>query len=729
MSLAALGLQLWVFLFLGFFGSELLAAEPGLRIATQVLFGLPLAVWAVLRLRGPFRPIDWAIGAALVALTITALFSADRQGSLDSVGLAIAWALLFWAMRDIGQSERLRRAVAVAGAYAFVLWLVLAAGFWIAEKVAWIQAVGGVPNLESAQVFIWGTANAFPIMSLLAAGFLVALPAGRARRLLWIVWAGASIVVVPLSAGRAGWLGIVMAAIAFEAFRGWPLVRGAASWLRSRGFLAPALGVAGLAAVVVGAVIVIRGADPSAADLATRFRIWNEGLAMLAADPLTGGGPTTFSWLRLTHVPDYGYAVPVRLAHNVVVQTLADGGLLLGAAFASLLAVLAVTLWHGRRRLGAAGRAWAAIMLGYGAAALLDDFSSLPAIIAAVVILAAWAVAAAEGPGKVAEPARLQSLGRFGLPALVALLALGIGPSLVGMESARLVAADARQAALDDRWPEAEAAFRSAVDRYPGNAGYRMGLGLALARLGRADEALSQYEWARDLSPGDARAWGGVAALTEDAASRVELLDAASRRTSTDPQYAFRLGGALADTPDRAVDAFALATVIDPSRILAVPAAVRSEVEARVPSLVESLSGVIPLEPDAIQWDLGLADGTLPADAGPAWRAVAAAESGDWPRARGALREAREAAPYASRTLLATAAVARVECDRATYDAARSVIGVYRPPRTTELAITRDYPYRDQGLGSYQPMAEPPYPQPAEWPWSLVGDPPACPGW
>ena len=103
-------------------GSELLAAEPGLRIATQVLFGLPLAGWAVLRLRGPFRPIDWAIGAALVALTIPALFSADRQGSLDSVGLAMAWALLFWAMRDIGHSERLRRAVAVAGASCLQQW-------------------------------------------------------------------------------------------------------------------------------------------------------------------------------------------------------------------------------------------------------------------------------------------------------------------------------------------------------------------------------------------------------------------------------------------------------------------------------------------------------------------------------------------------------------------------------------------------------------------------------
>jgi hypothetical protein len=205
----------------------------------------------------------------------------------------------------------------------------------------------------------------------------------------------------------------------------------------------------------------------------------------------------------------------------------------------------------------------------------------------------------------------------------------------------------------------------------------------------------------------------------------------ASRRTITDPQYAFRLADAIGPDGDAAkrIDAYALATIIDSSRFEALEPGLQSAVAARLPALADGLRAVAPVEPDALRWDLGLAQGALPSDAGPAWRAVASAAAGDMTAARTALLEARAANPYASRTLLAATALARATCDRPGYEAARSLIGPYRQPRTTELAATRDYAYRDQGLGSYQPMAEPPYAPPAEWPWSLLGEPPACPGW
>jgi hypothetical protein len=102
MIFAVLGLQLWTFLFIGFFGSELLGAYPTLRIAAQVLFVAPLGVWAVLRLRGPRGALDWTIVAALVALVAVSLTSVDTRGSLETVGLALAYALTFWAMRRVG---------------------------------------------------------------------------------------------------------------------------------------------------------------------------------------------------------------------------------------------------------------------------------------------------------------------------------------------------------------------------------------------------------------------------------------------------------------------------------------------------------------------------------------------------------------------------------------------------------------------------------------------------
>jgi hypothetical protein len=46
-----------------------------------------------------------------------------------------------------------------------------------------------------------------------------------------------------------------------------------------------------------------------------------------------------------------------------------------------------------------------------------------------------------------------------------------------------------------------------------------------------------------------------------------------------------------------------------------------------------------------------------------------------------------------------------------------------------EVVIVRDYAYGGIGLGTYQPMVEPPQPPDLEWPWGLVGGVPQCPGW
>ena len=45
MMLLALGLQVWAFGFVAFAGSELLGAEPGLRVAVQVAWVAPVATW------------------------------------------------------------------------------------------------------------------------------------------------------------------------------------------------------------------------------------------------------------------------------------------------------------------------------------------------------------------------------------------------------------------------------------------------------------------------------------------------------------------------------------------------------------------------------------------------------------------------------------------------------------------------------------------------------------
>ncbi len=733
MILARILLQVWIVAFVGFFGSELPGAYPGIRVAAQVLFVAPLVVWAVLRLRGPRDRLDWAVLGALGALVIVSLASVDRQGALETVGLALGYALAFWAARDLATRPRLRRAAAVAVSYALVFWLVMTAIWWIAEKVGWIADFGTLPNLESHQVFIWGTANVIPVLALLAIPFLLAQPASIARTSLITLWALASVVTIPLSAGRAAWLGFLVAAIAYEGMSGWPRTRAVARWLRTRRLLLAAEAVTMVAGLGVLAVLLTRGQTLILDNLSDRFQIWTQALGIFAADPLTGGGPSTYSWLRLTHLPDYTFAVAVRLAHDVPVLTLADGGLVLFAGFATLLATFFVAGF--RHRSNPWQRLTFAVLMGYGTASLLDDFSSLPAVMVLVVALAAWTVAAP--PQKEPAPSRP----RTKLLAPVAILVIGVLvlPSVIGVDTARTLAAAGRASAVDGAWPHAAAQFQSATQAYPTDAGYWLGLGLARWELGDSAGATNAYEEARRLSPGDPRPYGALAALTADPAQRVALLTQASKLTMTDPQYAFRLGDALMAQGRRAdaVNAYALAITIDSELAGAFTGA--GDATSRPPlveiaPVAESTAAAVGdrdiyIHSEWVTWDIGLAEGTLPSGAGAAWNAVALASAGNLDAARAAADQAEQTDPFEVHTEDALLYVAVRACDRTTYDRLINAMGAYAPHRISGVAEVREHVYREASLGSYQPLSPWPLPPDQRWPTLLIGAPPACPGW
>ena len=733
MILARLLLQVWIVAFVGFFGSELAGAYPGIRVAAQVLFVAPLAVWGILRLRGPRDPLDWAVLGAMGALIVVSLASVDRQGSLETVGLALGYALAFWASRALAARPDLRRAAAVAVSYALVFWLVMTAIWWIAEKVGWIADFGTVPNLESHQVFIWGTANVIPVLTLLAIPFLFAQPASVARTSLITLWALASVVTVPLSAGRAAWLGFLAAAIAYEGMSGWRRARAVARWLRTRRLLLAAEAVTIVAGLGVLALLLTRGQTLILDNLSDRFQIWTQALGIFAADPLTGGGPSTYSWLRLTHVPDYTFAVAVRLAHDVPAETLADGGLVLVAGFATLLATFFVAGF--RHRPDPWQRLTLAVLMGFGTASLLDDFSSLPAVMVLVVALAAWTVAGPphEEPAPPRPPARLLA------PTAILVIGVLVLPSVIGVDTARTVAAAGRASAVGGAWLDAAAQFQSATQAYPTDAGYWLGLGLARWELGDSAGATNAYAEALRLSPGDPRPYGALAALTADPARRVALLKQASELTMTDPQYAFRMGDALMAQGKRAdgVKAYALAITVDSE--LAGTFVGGGDASARPPladiaPVAESTATAlgeqdINIHPDKVTWDVGLAEGTLPADAGAAWHAVALASRGNVDAARAALGQAEQTNPFEVHTEDALLYVAERSCDRTTYDRLINAMGAYAPHRTSGVAEVREHVYREASLGSYQPLSPWPLPPDQRWPTLLIGAPPACPGW
>jgi len=712
-----LALQVWALLFVLYFGADTTAANPAFRVLAQALFGLPLLVWAVLRLRGPGDALDGAILVALVAHVVVALLGEDVIGGLASSALAIGYAALFWMMRDLAGQPRLRQTIALPAAMGLILWAAAAAVAWVAEKVAWIGSGGGLPELESYQVFIWATANVFPFLVLLAAGLVGWLRAGLGRRALWWMLALSGLVVVPFSNGRAGWLAIGAALVAWELLRGGSAVRQLATRVRPR-FGQRAV-VAAVAVVVLGVLaLAVRFGPAVVAGLDLRLRVWSQAIGIFADDPLTGGGPSTYAWLRLVHVPDYHDRVGVVLAHDVPLQTLADGGLLLTLAFG---AVAALWLRQVASRTDLSGAAlWsAAVVIGFGVGMLLDDFSGLPAVPAIAIALAAWAI----GPAAAApSPAR-----RWPLPIVVGLLFAVSAPAVVSTDAARLSAASAREAALAGDWSMAAEQFDRAVEWYPDQALYRLGLGQSLAHVGDAEAAREQYRAARELSPGDPRSYAALGMLTSDLDERVDLLDAASRR-SVDPEYAVRFAQALADVDrdDEAVRSYAHAVTLRPdlyaNLVLDEPAVSHEAVRAALPDALKAVGPIAGRQTDDVTWDVGLFEGELPSDAHPAWRAVAAADAGDFESARHHADAARWHAPHQAQTFQAAAAVALAACDEAAYRQALALealtAGRFRAA-PDPVRLQRDL-YRDIGLGSHQPPGGEQLPALSRWPLDLV---------
>ncbi|MBA2632976.1 MAG: O-antigen ligase family protein [Chloroflexi bacterium] len=718
-------LQLWIVLFIGFFGGYLVSIDPGVRLVAQLIAVVPLVVWAAFRLRGPRDGIDAVVGIAVVAHVVVSGFSLDRTGSLEASAMAVVVATLFWLMRDLADRERLRRFAAAAVVAAVVPWLAAVAAAWVLEKAEWIAAGGGIPDLESFQVFIWGTANVLPVLVLLAAAFAAWLPDRSSRLVVWVVIGLLSLVLVPFSAGRAGWLGIIVAVLVLEPLAGGP-IRG---WVTRRSHLYVArrrwvLGAAML--VMLGGLL--RLGPAIAANLESRSRIWSQAIGILLSDPLTGSGPSTFSWARLQHVPDYVDRVPVILSHSVLFQTLADGGLLLTAAFAGVVGTYALAVWKRRKRLLPAQRVGVAVLAGVGAASLLDDFSFLPSVTALVVTLAAWSL-----PSPSTHTFRSISWSHLSLPVGAVVLAVALVPSVVQVNRARLSADVGRNAAVKGNWEAAESAFRTASNAYPEHPGYHLSLGLVAAGRGNISAALDAYTRARVLSPGDPRGAGGMAAVVTDSAAQIDLLDEATRH-SNDPQYPFRLAEALAAAgrDSEAELAMARAIVLQSTLVGLLEQAPFVDAQGaaeRLPAAVESTGSVNGLDPDVPLWDAGLWRRELPEDAEAPWQAVSEAVSGDSEAAHIWLDAARDRDGSDARPYLAAAAVARLECEETGYRAAerlgRLLLGKEEPDEAGVAVSFRDRVYREPSLGDYQPPGVTRPPRAARWPQSLI-DFPRC---
>ena len=712
-TLARLGLQVWIVLFIVFFGAEVVHLEPGLRIVTQLLYGLPLAAWALWRLRGPWDRLDVAVLAAVGVYAIVCLFSRDRTESLGTLALVVGFASWFMLMRRAA-SGGLRAPVLVAVATGLVLTLVLNAYLLIQEKVALFATFGSAP-LEGVSTFPWESVNALPILVLLTTPVLAWLEPSRGRATAVALVSICAAVVVPISMGRAGWLGLAVVAV------------GVSAWaLRIRLSRRTALAVGGGAALfgVAGGVLVAPRLVAALGE-SSRLLLWDQGTRMAAASPLVGSGPGAYSWARLDVAPSHADLLALRLVHNVPLQTLIDGGLVLVVSVVSVVLIWGITVKR-RGTLSGTDALVALCLAGFAAALTLDDFSYLPAVTALALTFAAFLVPLQQ------PDARRHAAARWAAPAVLSVLTVIAVPSVVAVDTARSAAQDGRSAMVAGGIAQAVAAFTRATIAHPENGGYWLGLGMASAAAGDQALATASYARATVVSPGDPRGFGGLAALSPD--DPAAALRSAAERTLGDPRWWVLLGTQLASSGDRegATEAWGWAVALRPSVLTSLP---RNESGVEMSSiagmaLAVLADGLRPSSDQTVQasWDILLAVDRLPSDAGAAWRAVDAARRGDLDEATALAQFAIDEAPYSALGYQAQAAVAAFACDSAAEKDALALEaiagGAFAEP-DAEPQIRREFVYREASLGPTQPLGSGPDLTAERWPWSLI-DRPAC---
>lgn len=713
--------QPWLFVFVAFGGTTLLLVDPLLRVVAQLAFAAPVLAWALFRLRGPVHLLDAAILAGVAAHLLVSFTSLDRQGSLEASGLVVVYAATFWLARHVDGLPRLRRDAVVAVVLAIMFWLVILAITWVGEKVADIGAFGWPPRLDAHQPYLWGSVNTPPVLVLLVLPFIGWLPPGRFRQVTFVLWALAAAIIVPFSVGRAAWVGMAVALAVAEPLFGFPIGRRVLAALR-RASVAAWVGIAAAGAIAIGLfALVLTRSDALLAVVDSRIRLWQQGIGLFAADPLTGSGPSTFSWARLTQVPDFGDRVAARVAHNVPIQTLADGGLVLAIAMLAIAIAWVALIVERRERLDTGRRVAAAAVIGYAGVALFDDLSFLPAVTVMVVILAAWAIPPRLEPA----PARGRLIGARGilLPAVLALCAAVALPGVVWVDAARIETAAARRAAFAQDWERSLAGFRRAADLQPSNPLTWSSIGLVAHRLGRDEEARDAFATARDLSPGDPRPWGALAALTNDPAQERALLLEAARRANT-PQYAYRLAQASLAAGDReeGVRFLAVAIVLRPGLFATVPEDLRAEVRAALPDAVATVGSIAGRDPDEALWNAALAFGEVHPGAPLPWHAMERLSSQALDEAQRLVDDAIRAAPRDPRARQAASTLARTRCDRAGYERAESALdrlgrdevdGEHGMVEAPGLSL-------EQEPGDYQPLDGASVPATPQWPIGLV---------
>jgi O-antigen ligase len=147
-----------------------------------------------------------------------------------------------------------------------------------------------------------------------------------------------------------------------------------------------------------------RAANPiERASTLERSLLIGYGLDAWRAQPLTGVGAGNFVQWAARRVPE---RYPFEPVHNVALQALAETGVAGALALIALVTAMAWRMWRRRALMTAAEAAWAAALVGMGAAGLFDHlwWTQPPARALCVMALAAWVSAGRQRSSAASAP-------------------------------------------------------------------------------------------------------------------------------------------------------------------------------------------------------------------------------------------------------------------------------------------------------------------------------------
>ena len=555
--------------------------SAGIRVFSLAVVAVGLAAWSVVAWRRP----EWRPRTAMwpaLALPLASFVLSTAASPFPRLGLDyVAWAVLLTALYLLlVRILALPYARARIGGLAAVLALVLGGAYVLLAFVLWAEWWGlvgeiRVPPLRPMYLSMpWGGPSAVLTVQVLLtavamAGLGITTRSARVTVALLAVLAGA---VAVISGSRSGWLALAGA-----------LVLVAGLWLlssSSRASLTRALrrGRVRVALVVVGAVVLVAIVlvGPAALDRFVeggdggRPVYWATALRMFAEAPVLGLGPGNWAARRIayTEAGELDFYIPH--AHNQLLETGAEFGLLglaAGTVAVGCVAWLVVTALRGADQ---ARRRWAwavTFVLVYLAAATLVDSYTFPAILLPVAIAIAYLDATSHRA--LGLPHGLRSVARpLGRLAILGLLASSIAAVafLARSESVALTHARGVAAANLSDWDDALAPSLEAAEADPGLAPYQVTAGLAAA--GVEDWATAEAAFHAAATTDDLPAsWLGLALAQSELGRPVgevsDSLGRAMRLGEQQPAIAFAAAelydrlGMVADADDAYAKALA----------------------------------------------------------------------------------------------------------------------------------------------------------------------------